>query len=227
MRELANRFENARLIAASSVQLGSIAARQGRLNEARAQLDNAVEQGLAVHSTRNVTLSLAAFAAVALAEGDAERAALLLGAADGLRRRAGLRPWPDAPRRAGGDIVVRIREKLGAERFSHALAAGGRLNQRDAVVRRNVFSCWGRVPHQAGPSSADTTGKLPMAPGDQVVDPTAPQEVDRHSLPPPRCQDPQPLDSAQPPLNGRNRGRACREAGTARVMFIDTIEGRT
>jgi predicted ATPase len=132
-RELANRFDNARLIAASSVQLGSLAARQGRLDDARAQLDKAVEQGLAVHSTRNVTLSLAAFATVALAEGDAERAALLLGAADGLRRRAGLRPWPDAPRRAGGDIVARIREKLGAERFSHALAAGGRLNQREAV----------------------------------------------------------------------------------------------
>jgi predicted ATPase len=133
MRELANRFDNARLIAASSVQLGALAARQGRLTEARAHLDNALEQGLAVHSTRNVTLSLAAFAAVSLAEGDAERAALLLGAADGLRRRAGLRPWPDAPRRVGGDIGVRIREKLGAERFSHTLAAGSRLNQRDAV----------------------------------------------------------------------------------------------
>jgi predicted ATPase len=133
MRELANRSDNARLIAAASVQLGSLAARQGRLNEARQQLDEAVEQGLAVHSTRNVTLSLAAFATVALAEGDAERAAMFLGAADGMRRRAGLRPWPNAPRRAGGDIVVRIREQLGAERFSHALAARGRLNQRDAV----------------------------------------------------------------------------------------------
>jgi len=115
MRELADRFDNARLAAASSVQLGTLAARQGRLNEARAELDNAVEQGLAVHSTRNVTLSLAAFAAVALAEGDAERAAQLLGAADGMRRRAGLRPWPEARRGAGGDMVARIREELGAE----------------------------------------------------------------------------------------------------------------
>jgi hypothetical protein len=41
-----------------------------------------------------VTLILAAFAQLALTEGDPERAALLAGAAEGLQRRAGLRTWP-------------------------------------------------------------------------------------------------------------------------------------
>jgi hypothetical protein len=38
-------------------------------------------------------MTLVAFATLALVESEPERAALLMGAADGLRRRAGLRVW--------------------------------------------------------------------------------------------------------------------------------------
>ena len=60
---------------------------QGRLEEAREQLDEALDLSLAIRIIRNVTLCLAAFAQLAFAEGDPERAALLAGGAEGLRRR--------------------------------------------------------------------------------------------------------------------------------------------
>jgi hypothetical protein len=80
-----------------------------------------------------VTLCLVAFARLALAAGDAERPALPLGAADGLRRRAGLRAWPTL-RRGEAELLARVRQALGAERFDEVFAAGARLTQREAVA---------------------------------------------------------------------------------------------
>jgi hypothetical protein len=57
-------------------------------------MDEGLELSLAAHSTRGVTLCLTAYARLAFVEGDPQRAALLAGAVDGLRRRVGLRPWP-------------------------------------------------------------------------------------------------------------------------------------
>ena len=91
MRDLAERLDNPWLAAVSRVYLGTLAVAQGRLEEARALMDEGLELSLAAHSTRGVTLCLAAFARLAFVEGDPERAALLAGAADGLRRRVGLR----------------------------------------------------------------------------------------------------------------------------------------
>jgi tetratricopeptide (TPR) repeat protein len=78
-RELAGRFDNAGLSAWSGVQLGLVALAGGRLEEARMLLDEALDLSLATHSTRSVTLGVAAFAQLALVEGDPERAALLAG----------------------------------------------------------------------------------------------------------------------------------------------------
>src|SRR5262245_53275857 len=88
---------------------------------------------LAAHSTPLVTLCLAAFARLAFVEGDAERAALVAGAADGLRGRVGLRAWPSR-RRGEAELVARVREALGADRFEELFAAGARLNRREAVA---------------------------------------------------------------------------------------------
>ena len=75
---------------------------------------------LAGYSTQNVTLVLAAFAQLALAEGDLERAALLAGAVEGLRRRAGVAVWP-AVRREEADLAAQLRQALGADRFRPGL----------------------------------------------------------------------------------------------------------
>jgi len=74
-RALAERFDHAGLSAWSQVQLGILALVRGRLEEARALLDEGLELSLATRSTRNVTLCLTAFAQLAFVEGDPERAA--------------------------------------------------------------------------------------------------------------------------------------------------------
>ena len=133
MRELADRYDYAWLTASSRLQLGMLAVMQGRLDEAREQLDAALDLSLAIRIIRNVTLCLAAFAQLAFAEGDPERAALLAGAAEGLRRRAGFSTWPTV-RRSEAELTAQIRQALGDDRFGQVFAAGSRLSQQEAVA---------------------------------------------------------------------------------------------
>ena len=133
MRDLAERLDNTWLAAVSRVLLGTLAVAQGRPQEARAPMDEALELSMATHSTRSVTLCLAAFARLALVEGDPQRAARLAGAAEGLRRRVGLRVWP-LLRREEAELVAQVRQALGADRFDELYAAGSRLSQQEAVA---------------------------------------------------------------------------------------------
>jgi predicted ATPase len=132
-RALAERFGYAWLATFSRVALGTLAVVRGRLDEARALLDEGLAVSLGAYSTQNVTLVLAAFAGLAFAEGDLKRAALLAGAVEGLRQRAGLAVWP-AVGREEADLAAQIRQALGTGRFDQAYAAGARLNRRDAVA---------------------------------------------------------------------------------------------
>jgi tetratricopeptide (TPR) repeat protein len=132
-RDLADRVGGNWFIAGSRVQLGILAVLRGRLDEARALLEEALELSLAARSTQFVTLCLAGYAWLAFADGDPERAARLEGAAEGLRRRVGLRAWPHL-RRVEAELVTRARQRLGAARFDQAFAAGSGLTQREAVA---------------------------------------------------------------------------------------------
>ena len=132
-RELAGRFDHAGLSAWAQVQLGILALARGRLEEARGLLDEGLELSLATHSTRNLTLCLTALAQLALVAGDGERAALLAGAAEGLRQRVGLRAWP-LQRQGEAQMVAQIRQALDPDRFDQAFAAGARLSRREAVA---------------------------------------------------------------------------------------------
>jgi len=131
-RGLAERPGRDWLLAGVPVQLGVLAVLRGRLDEARALLEEALDLSLAARSTPFVTLCLAAYARLALAEGDPERAAQLKGAAEGLRQRVGLPAWPDQ-RRLEEELVAQIREKLSAAQFDQAFAAGSGLTQRQAI----------------------------------------------------------------------------------------------
>jgi len=133
MRELADRFGYTWLTASARLQLGTLAIVQGRPGQARELLDEALDLSLAIRIIRNVTLCLAAFAQLAFAEGDPGRAALLAGAAEGLRRRAGFSTWPML-RRGETQLAAQIRQALGDDRFGQALAAGSRLTQQEAVA---------------------------------------------------------------------------------------------
>jgi predicted ATPase len=119
--------------AGTRVQLGILAVLQGRLDEARPLLDEALDLSLAARSTPFVTLCLAGYAQLAFADGDTDRAALLEGAADGLRRRVGQPAWPHV-RRVEADLVALVKRTLGEVRFDQAFSAGSRLTQRDAVA---------------------------------------------------------------------------------------------
>jgi hypothetical protein len=106
---------------------------QGRPDQARELLEEALDLSLAIRIIRNVTLCLAAFAQLAFAEGDHQRAALLAGAAEGLRRRAGFSTWPML-RRSEAQLAAQIRQALGDDQFGQAFAAGSRLSQQEAVA---------------------------------------------------------------------------------------------
>ena len=132
-RDAADRSGGDWLAAGSRVQPGILAVLRGRPDEARALLDEALERSLAARSTPFVTLCLAAYAQVAFAEGDPERAALLEGAAEGLRRRVGLAAWPHL-RRVEADLVAQVRQKLGSDHFDRAFSVGSGLTQWEAVA---------------------------------------------------------------------------------------------
>ena len=131
--DLAGRFDHAGLSGWSQVQLGTVALARGRPEEARELLERGLELSLATRSTRNVTLCLTAFAQLAFVTGDGDRAALLAGAAEGLRERVGLRAWP-LQREGEAQAVAQMRQALGADRFDKGFAAGRRLSRGEAVA---------------------------------------------------------------------------------------------
>jgi tetratricopeptide (TPR) repeat protein len=119
--------------AGSRVGLGILAVLRGRPDEARPLLQEALDLSLAAPSTAFVTLCLAGNALLAFADGDPEEAARLQGAAEGLRRRVGLRAWPHL-RRVEADLVAQVRRRLGAARFDQVFSAGSRLTLQQAVA---------------------------------------------------------------------------------------------
>jgi predicted ATPase len=130
-RELAERFDYDWLAGASRVRLGLLATARGSLDDAWRLLEDALDMSLATDNTYNLILSLVAFAQLAVVQGDTERAALLAGAARGLRRRAGMQVFSSLTGEV--EVIAQIREALSAERFDEAFAAGTRLTQQEAV----------------------------------------------------------------------------------------------
>jgi predicted ATPase len=132
-RELGDRFSYEGPATWSRVMLGTLTVLRGRIGEAQKLLDQALDLSLAAGNAPFVTLCLAAHARLAFGEGDLERAVLLEGAADSLRQRVGLRAWPML-RPTETELVTRLRQALGADRFHRAFSAGSRLSQREAVA---------------------------------------------------------------------------------------------
>ena len=168
MRDLVERFGNTRLIAASRVQLGTLAIARGQLDQARTLLEEGLDLNMALRMPRNVTLSLAALAQLAFAEGNPDQATLLAGAAEGLRRGAGTPAWPIA-RPQNPQLATRARETLGADRFDQVFAVGFGLSQRQAAAaaREHSTSAPASSPataHSAGvfPAGARATGGRPL-----------------------------------------------------------------
>ncbi|HET9121727.1 MAG TPA: hypothetical protein VFN72_14455 [Solirubrobacterales bacterium] len=132
-RRLADQSDYGWAAASSRALEATLAVAAGRLDEGGPLLDEALRLSTAAHSIRNFSLILAAYSELALARGDAERAALLMGAAEGCRRRGGQRSWPMLRRREQ-EALSRMREELGADRFQEVYATGIGLNVQNAIA---------------------------------------------------------------------------------------------
>jgi hypothetical protein len=76
---------------------------------------------------------LAASARLEFVDGDPQRAALLAGAVEGLRRRVGPRALP-LLRQGEAELIAQIRQALGADQFNPPYDACSRLSQQEAVA---------------------------------------------------------------------------------------------
>jgi hypothetical protein len=94
-------------------------------------LADGLDLSLRTGSTHALSMGLGAVAQLALAEGDPERAALIAGAAEGLRVRAGLRVWRSISE--VNEQLEALRNTFGADRFDEVYATGSRLSQAQAL----------------------------------------------------------------------------------------------
>ena len=84
-------------------------------------------------SALTLSFALIAYAELTLAEADNRRAVMALGAADGLRKRAGLRAWP-LIRQSESELIARLVQQTDPETYKDAFAAGSELHARDALA---------------------------------------------------------------------------------------------
>ncbi len=131
---LGGQLGNHWLSSSAQTQLASLAVATDRLDEARALLRESVEaRDGGQLSTQTLTFSLIAHGQLALAEEDFRQAALALGAAEGLRQRAGLGAWPSM-RRSEAELRARATARLGQEVMVQVLADGSRLDRTVAIA---------------------------------------------------------------------------------------------
>ena len=132
--ELGSRFGNNWLQASARTQLASLAVSAGELAAGRALLDRSVDSIDATHlSTLTLTFALVTAAQLARANADPQRAATLLGAAHGLRQRAGLTAWP-LTRRRERELIALVTEDNDPATYEAAFGAGAQLNARTALT---------------------------------------------------------------------------------------------
>jgi MalT-like TPR region len=132
VRQLSEQFDNMWL-GFSWSQLGTLAIMQGRLDEAGTLLDEGLTESLDAENTVGVTMSLAAHARLALVQGTPDRAAVIFGAAEGLRRRVGLRVWPTL-RRGEAELAEQLEHALSPDRYQKEFATGSALSRREAAA---------------------------------------------------------------------------------------------
>jgi hypothetical protein len=113
--------------------LSALFVARGKFDDAQAILSEAAVRSRAAGGTRSVALLISAYAQLALAEGDPKRAALLAGATNGIRQRAGLQPWPIS-RQAETDLMAEVSQALGPDLFGQVFADGELLSRHDAMA---------------------------------------------------------------------------------------------
>jgi predicted ATPase len=132
--DLGSRYGNNWLEASARTQLASLAVSAGEPEAARTLLDRSVEAIDATHlSALTLTFALVSTAQLAIADGDVRRAATALGAAHGLRHRAGLTAWP-LTRRREREVIALVADRSDPSTYEAAFAAGAELNAQAALA---------------------------------------------------------------------------------------------
>jgi predicted ATPase/DNA-binding SARP family transcriptional activator len=126
---LARSRSDTEMVALSQLMLGNIALRQGRLDESRTDLREALEILGRDGSLRQVAYVLESLAAVSAAAGERDRALMLGGAAEALRERGALIPWSPVQREIKSRLEAVKREPGGSEIW----ALGARMSREEAV----------------------------------------------------------------------------------------------
>ena len=187
--ELGSRYGNNWLQASARTQLAALAVGAGELGAARALLGRAVDAIDATHlSTLTLTFALVTAAQLAQADGDPRRAATLLGAAHGLRPRAGLTAWP-LTRRREGQLVALVADDIDPATYEAAFGAGAELNARAALDLVRGDRCddldlgaeHGAVGQLQAVAAPELAGVVPVG-GTLRVEQAHAAERDRHQL---------------------------------------------
>jgi non-specific serine/threonine protein kinase len=139
------------LYALSYIQFrwGVLAIQSGQLDHARGCLAEAVRYACEIDCTRETGVAMDALAWVAAAQGDSDRAARLLGAAETLLDRAG---YNVPPFMAAGHARAETtsRERLGEREWTLAKAEAKRLSREDALRLARDDLDTGRHPGRPG-----------------------------------------------------------------------------
>jgi predicted ATPase/transcriptional regulator with XRE-family HTH domain len=132
-RSLAQELGDNYVLAYALETLAEVQRKQGRIDEARENLQASTRLGRELGDLHLLLLLFGEFAALALAEGDAVRAAQLTGAEESLRARLGL-PRPPEYQAARESTRIETRTMLGEDRFSQAKERGEALSLEDAIL---------------------------------------------------------------------------------------------
>jgi predicted ATPase len=100
---------------------------------ARALLEESTQLSDEFLDIHRFTFALAAWAGLAFIESDFRRAALVLGAAEGLRQRVGLRAWPIV-RLKIQDFIRMLERAIGPEAVARLMAEGAELSRQEALT---------------------------------------------------------------------------------------------
>jgi predicted ATPase len=114
------------------INLGWVHHWLGDSESARGRLGESVEHAIALDNRQSLARALDALAAVADSSGDAEHAARLLGAADGVRRSIGAGVWM-TDQESHDETAARLRTELGDPAYTAAIDRGRTLSLNEVL----------------------------------------------------------------------------------------------
>jgi predicted ATPase len=133
VKDAGDDYHNVFLASGGRAQLAWLAVTTGDLDDARALLAEAIDvpddDELTTHP---LSFCLVSLAKLRLAEGEPDAAAVAMGAADGVRERAGVRGW-STTRPYEAELVAELKEVLGETRADIGFARGFELSRAEAI----------------------------------------------------------------------------------------------